>query len=205
MICRAAPAYTAAFCLSSCAAQSSGENGDRVLSFDNKTAILRVSQRRDGEWRACRRKKSRAAGIFLEKMLRAGNSVSSAIEMLSAFARAGGGEVFTTVDLFELDCITGKCAFVKSGAAPSFVKRGNRIFKIRSKTFPIGILEDVDAEKTAFDCEDGDAVVMLSDGVTEDIEEPLWLCEFLMSADLYAPDAAEKNSGGSQTAYALPG
>lgn len=100
--------------------------------------------------------------------------------------------MFTTVDLFELDCITGKCAFVKSGAAPSFVKRGNRIFKIRSKTFPIGILEDVDAEKTAFDCEDGDAVVMLSDGVTEDIEEPLWLCEFLMSADLYAPDAAEK-------------
>lgn len=192
MICRAAPAYTAAFCLSSCAAQSSGENGDRVLSFDNKNGYFYALVSDGMGSGAPAAEKSRAAGIFLEKMLRAGNSVSSAIEMLSAFARAGGGEVFTTVDLFELDCITGKCAFVKSGAAPSFVKRGNRIFKIRSKTFPIGILEDVDAEKTAFDCEDGDAVVMLSDGVTEDIEEPLWLCEFLMSDDLYAPDAAEK-------------
>lgn len=192
MICRAAPAYKATFCLSSRAAESSGENGDRVLSFDNKNGYFyALVSDGMGSGRPAA-EKSRAAGVFLEKMLRAGNSVSSGVEMLSAFARSGGGEVFTTVDLFELDCITGKCAFIKSGAAPSFVKRGKRLFKIRSKTFPIGILEDVDAEKTAFDCEDGDAVVMLSDGVTEDIEEPLWLCEFLTSADLYAENAAEK-------------
>ena len=107
-------------------------------------------------------------------------------------ARTDREEGFTTVDLFALDCFTGRGTFFKSGAAPSFVKRGERIFKIRSRTVPIGILEDVDAEKTTFACEDGDAVVMLSDGVTEDIEEPLWLCEFLCGADLAAADAAAR-------------
>ena len=137
-------------------------------------------------------KKSSAAAVFLEKMLRAGNSVSAGIEMLSALARADGEEGFTTLDLFELDTLSGRGSFIKSGAAPSFVKRGSKLFKIRSKTFPLGILENVDAERTTFDCEDGDRIVLLSDGVTEDIEEPLWLCEFLTTADLTAPDAAEK-------------
>ena len=63
---------------------------------------------------------------------------------------------------------------------------------IRSKTFPLGILEDVDAERTSFDCIDGDRIIMLSDGVTEDNEEPLWLCEFLSETDLTQADAAEK-------------
>ncbi|MBQ5389543.1 MAG: protein phosphatase 2C family protein, partial [Clostridia bacterium] len=41
-------------------------------------------------------------------------------------------------------------------------------------------------------CEDGDRILILSDGVTEDIEETLWLCELLSAIDLTAPDAAEK-------------
>ena len=70
------------------------------------------------------------------------------------------------------------------------MRRGSKLFKIRSRTFPIGILEDVDAERTTFALEAGDTVILLSDGVTEDVEEPLWLCEFLSTADLSAPDAA---------------
>lgn len=192
MICKQAPSFEISTSSFSFAAENKQENGDRVSAFNGKNgyyyALVNDGM---GNGRSAARK-SVAASIFLEKMLRAGNSVASAIEMLSALARADSEEGFTTLDLFEFDTHTGRGSFIKSGAAPSFVKRGTKLFKIRSKTFPIGILEDVDAERTTFDCEDGDRIIILSDGVTEDIEEPLWLCEFLNSEELYAADVAEK-------------
>ncbi|MBQ8837418.1 MAG: SpoIIE family protein phosphatase [Clostridia bacterium] len=192
MICKQAPSYEVSCSSFSFAAEKLQENGDRVTAFEGKNgyyyALVNDGM---GSGRAAA-KKSAAASVFLEKMLRAGNSVASGIEMLSALARADSEEGFTTLDLFEFDRISGKGSFIKSGAAPSFVKRGSKLFKIRSKTFPLGILEDVDAERTTFDCEDGDKIIILSDGVTEDIEEPLWLCEFLTTADLTSPTVAEE-------------
>lgn len=192
MIAKNMPLFSAACSVSSLASSAGEENGDRVHSFDSKNGCFYalVSDGMGSGTSAAR--KSGKAALFLEKMLRAGNGVSAALELLSALARSDEEEGFTTVDLFELDTFTGRGTFFKSGAAPSFVKRGERIFKIRSRTVPIGILEDVDSEKTSFDCEDGDTVVMLSDGVTEEIEEPLWLCEFLTNADLTATDSAAR-------------
>ncbi len=192
MICRSAPILSVSCSDDSLGSRGGEENGDRVTAFAGKNGYFYALLSDGMGSGSAAAKKSAAAAVFLEKMLRAGNSVASGIEMLSALARADGEEGFTTLDLFELDTVSGRGSFIKSGAAPSFVKRGNKLFKIRSKTFPLGILEDVDAERTTFDCEDGDRIVMLSDGVTEDIEEPLWLCEFLTTADLTAPDAAAK-------------
>lgn len=192
MTLKSAPIIKADCSVYALSAKHGEENGDSVSFFEGKNgfcyAILNDGM---GSGRAAA-KKSRAAAIFLEKMLRAGNSVSSGVEMLSALERADGEEGFTTLDLFEIDTLTANASFVKSGAAPSFVKRGTKLFKIRSKTFPLGILEDVDAERTTFSLSDGDRIVMLSDGVTEENEEPLWLCEFLTETDLTSPDAAEK-------------
>ncbi len=189
MICKQAEKFNAGYSCFSCAAEK--ENGDRVCAFDVKNGYFYALVNDGmGSGRAAA-KKSAAASVFLEKMLRAGNSAASGIEMLSALARADGEEGFTTLDLFELDKISGKASFIKSGAAPSFVKRGNKLFKIKSKTFPLGILEDVDAERTTFECENGDFIIILSDGVTEDIEEPLWLCEFLTKTDLSVENAAQ--------------
>ncbi len=190
MVCKQAPSFKISSSSFSYAAEN--ENGDRVTAFEGKNGYFYALVNDGmGSGKSAARKSS-AASLFLEKMLRAGNSVASGIEMLSALARADSEEGFTTLDLFEFDSISGKGSFIKSGAAPSFVKRGSKLFKIRSKTFPLGILEDVDAERTTFDCEDGDKIIILSDGVTEDIEEPLWLCEFLNESDLEAPDIAEQ-------------
>lgn len=192
MIAKGAPSFTAEASVASVAACGGEENGDRVHSFAAKNGCFyAVVNDGMGNGRVAADKSTKAA-LFLEKMLCAGNDVTAALELLSAMARNDREEGFTTVDLFMLDGFTGQGTFFKSGAAPSFVKRGERIFKIRSRTVPIGILEDVDAEKTVFACEDGDAVVMLSDGVTEDIEEPLWLCEFICGVDLAAADAATR-------------
>ena len=141
--------------------------------------------------------------MFLKKMLSAGNAKDTSIEMLNDLVRSSGEECSATVDLFELDLITGKAAFIKSGAAPSFLKRGARLFRIQSKTLPIGIMRAAEAEQVCFDAEAGDTVVMISDGVAQSYEDCPWLLNLLsrsFTEDLPLMcsrilDAAEENNG----------
>ena len=65
--------------------------------------------------------------------------------------------------------------FIKSGAAPSYIKRGSSLFRISSKTAPLGPLKEVDAEIIKADVQDGDYVIMLSDGVSQNVDDTPWL------------------------------
>ncbi len=126
------------------------------------------------------------SAVFLEKLLMAGAPMKNALELLNAFICGGEGECFTTVDLMESDLYTGKTSFIKSGAAPSFVLRGGKVFRLHSKTVPIGIIRALDAEKITFDVMSGDMIVMLSDGVTGSYESCPWLYELLENKELAA-------------------
>ncbi len=121
--------------------------------------------------------------LFLQKMLTAGNGPVTSLRMLNGFLRNKGNgsihECSATVDLMELDLIARRASFYKSGAAPTYVLRDGSLFKIRSKTLPIGILKEPDAKKISFDVNSGDVIVMVSDGVTQGKEECPWLFDLL--------------------------
>ncbi len=122
---------------------------------------------------------SSVAAMFLERMLSAGASMETSLKMLNKLIRAGERECSATIDLAEIDLNTGEAKFVKSGAAPSFVIRDGSIYRLQSKTVPIGIIRALDAEMIKFDVEDGDIIVMLSDGVARSFEECPWLLDML--------------------------
>jgi stage II sporulation protein E len=87
--------------------------------------------------------------VFLEKMLRAGNRAWTSLRMLNNMIRSRGAdsvrECSSTIDLLELDLMTAKASFIKSGAAPSFVIRGSAVHCLQSGTAPIGIIQTLDA------------------------------------------------------------
>ena len=112
----------------------------------------------------------------------------SALEMLNCFVRGSGGEQFTTVDLMEADLYTGRARFIKSGAAPSFVIRNGQLYRLHSKTVPVGIMRALDAEAVSFELMAGDTVIMMSDGVTGSYEDCPWLYE-LLCGGLCRPDS----------------
>ena len=122
---------------------------------------------------------SGVATLFLEKMLGAGNSKTTTLKLLNNLLRNCGEENAATVDLLEFDLLTGCATFIKSGAAPSYVKRGGSLFRIRSRTVPVGMMATLDAEKIRFDASPGDVIVMLSDGVSQTPEDAPWLIELL--------------------------
>ncbi len=116
---------------------------------------------------------------FLEAMLKVGISKTIALRMLNNLLRSRENECFATVDMLEFDLIYGRTTFLKSGAAISYVKRGEDIFRVRSKTAPIGLMKTLDAEKSDFEIEAGDIIVMLSDGIVGAGDDAGWLLALL--------------------------
>jgi stage II sporulation protein E len=111
-------------------------------------------------------------------------------------------ECSATADIFSLDLLDGSATFIKSGAAPSFIKRDSSIFRIKSSTAPLGLMKTIDSERIQAEVKGGDYVIMLSDGVSTVAEESPWLLELLTrpskdSARAYADyilAAAKENS-----------
>jgi len=116
---------------------------------------------------------------FAKKMLAAGNGKALTLKMLNGFIKSRGTECSATVDLAEIDLIHGTACFVKSGAAPSYVVRTGSLYKLESNTAPIGIMDEIDAEKIKFDLKDGDVLVMMTDGVTQSLEDGVWLANLI--------------------------
>ena len=122
---------------------------------------------------------SRLCSMFICKLLSAGCDKSIVIELLNNFIRNKNRECSATIDLAELDLLAGKGCFVKSGAAPSYILRDNNLYKLQSKTLPIGILKDTDAEVINFDLYPDDVIIMFSDGVAPSLEDGVWLTGLL--------------------------
>ncbi len=122
---------------------------------------------------------SRLSLVFLEKLLGAGVKKSVCLELLNTALLADSDECFSTVDILEADTFTGKCVFVKSGAAPTYILRTGKLYRIFSQTPPVGILSNFSAESTRFDVEPDDLVIMLSDGAVRDGEDNAWIAELI--------------------------
>ncbi len=126
---------------------------------------------------------SGVSSMFIEKMLSAGNRADITVRMLNNLLRnenmGRGGECSATVDLCELDLLNGTASFIKSGAAPTYIARSGTVYKVYSRTMPIGILKDTDTKISKFDTKKGDIIIMMSDGCCPDSEDCPWLVEFL--------------------------
>ncbi len=159
--------------------EAESANGDTVSVFENREDYFYtlisdgMGSGREAAFT------SKLCSVFVEKMLAGGNGKAVTLEMLNGFIRSRSTECSATIDLAEIDLITGEACFVKSGAAPSFVVRGGNLYKLQSKTVPIGIMHELDAEKIRFDLADGDILIMLSDGITQSLEDGVWLANLI--------------------------
>ena len=158
------------------------ESGDRTISFENREDYfyaLLCDGMGSGE------EASSTAGLcigILTEMLCAGNNQETSLRMLNNLIRSKAEECSATVDLLEIDLLYGRASFVKSGAAASYVKRGDNLFRIHSETSPVGILRSLDAERINFSVRAGDVIILLSDGISQSMEDAPWLLDFLSGA-----------------------
>ena len=128
------------------------------------------------------RKSSELVSSFLSSVLSLTAPTETVMHLLNSYLVRGREECSATVDLFSLDLYSKEAVFLKSGGAPSYVKRGGSIFRIRSQTAPLGLMQTIDAERIRVQVEVGDYVIMMSDGVAGVPEDAPWLLELISSA-----------------------
>ena len=154
----------------------SGDTASVFESSDDRFFALISDGMGSGE--VAKETSSFASG-FISRALMHGSPKETVLQLLSDAIRRRDEECSASVDLFEFDLICGEATFLKSGAAPSFVKRGSSIFRLRSQTAPIGLMHRIDTERIALEVRGEDFIIMLSDGICGCAEDSPWLLELL--------------------------
>ena len=125
-------------------------------------------------------KSSKIAVKMLERLLAAGFEKDVSLKLINSTLAANTEEdMYATLDIDILDLFNGNMEFIKNGACPTYVKRGKEVQLLKSMTLPTGILNNVDLVVYDYDLQDGDILVMCTDGVIDSNKEylnkHLWL------------------------------
>ncbi|MGM9922880.1 MAG: stage II sporulation protein E [Bacillus sp. (in: firmicutes)] len=105
---------------------------------------------------------------LLQKILLLGVEEKVAIKSVnSILSLRTTDEIFSTLDLAMIDLHDAKARFLKICSTPSFVKRGDKVFKIESSNLPIGFMNDIDVDVVSEQLKAEDLLIMMSDGIFE--------------------------------------
>lgn len=182
-----------------------GDQGGAMLLESGKQLVMLSDGMGVGAKAAAQ---SNAALDTLSKFLEIGFSKDTAIDSVNAsLALQGNEESLVTLDLCIVDLYTGAVEFVKTGAAPSFIKRGNEVKVVQGASLPVGILTAVEKESIQEQISEGDMIIMASDGLIDADKEGAyhWILEELATAEEEDPQqlaqhllkAAMERCGGS--------
>ena len=137
-------------------------------------------------------KSSKIAVKMLERLLTAGFEKDVSLKLINSTLVANTKEdMFATLDIEILDLFNGNMEFIKNSACPTYVKRNNEVQLLKSVSLPAGILDNVDLVVYDYDLQDGDILVMCSDGIIDSnkeyINKQVWL-KYLLE-DIQIDDA----------------
>lgn len=111
---------------------------------------------------------SSSAISLVSRLLEAGFLEDTAIDTVNAaLTFRGKEESFVTLDICLLDLYEGQAEFIKTGGAPSFIKRGERVKVIKGSSLPVGMLYKVEKDTIKEKVKPNDFIIMASDGLLD--------------------------------------
>lgn len=130
------------------------------------------------------RKSSKIAIKMLERLLTSGFNKDTALKLINTTISDNTDEdMYATLDVNILDLYKGEMNFIKNGACPTFIKRREKVEILKSIALPTGILDNIDLIEYNYELQDGDIIVMCSDGVLDSskdyLNKELWIQEIL--------------------------
>lgn len=139
---------------------------------------------------------SRMVIELMENCIEAGFEEKTAIDLINYAYIAG--TTFNnpvTMDMGVIDCQAGVINCIKLGAVSTFIKRDNWVEIIKSTTLPMGVLEQVDYDCTTKKLYDGNYVIMISDGVLDNlsgVDKEEQMVEIINSINVKKPASIAK-------------
>lgn len=118
------------------------------------------------------RKASQIAVRMLGRLLSNGFDKETSIDLINNTILSNNEkETYATLDTMILDLYSGNIEYIKNGAAPTFIKNKKNVDVIKSIALPTGILNNIDLVVFDRDLEDGEIIVMCTDGIVESNKE----------------------------------
>ncbi len=143
----------------------SGDNYSIIESEKGKLTVLLSDGMGSGE------KASRDSSWILdlmEKMIETGYSLEGSLKLINnALLSRPDKQNMSTLDICDLDLYDGTCSFYKIGGAASFLKKEHSVEQIESPSLPMGIFPIETPEVIQGKVQDGDYVIMMTDGVLD--------------------------------------
>lgn len=153
------------------------------------------------------REKSKTAITTLKNLLEKGFEKEESISLINSMLNQNNSsETYTSMDIAVLDLFTGNAEFMKNGACNTYIKNKKNIKVISSSQSPIGILEKVELMQNNIPVNDGDIILMCSDGLLDSKENynKDWIEDFLKNistnnvqkmADMILAEAIDNSYG----------
>lgn len=168
VICREGPAFYTMQGTARIGRGCSKISGDNFSMLDmpgGRRGVLLSDGMGSGE-NAC--KESTLVIELLEDLLGAGFPEKTAIQMINTTLVMGREEIhYSTVDMTVFDLYTGECEIIKAGASSTFIKKKDCVEHLSSTSLPIGVMHRIEIDSVKRQLEDGDFVIMVTDGVLD--------------------------------------
>ena len=162
------PGYKMEVYAVSTGADNSADNGDtHTVFFDGGEAGYAVLSDGMGTGREASAESRMVTGLF-RRLVTGGVDFTSAVKLVnSVMVSKSCEESFATLDAVRIDLDECVLTVIKSGAAATLIRHRGNVLKINSPTFPVGIYETSDVFVRNCEFEEGDIVIMFSDGISE--------------------------------------
>ena len=122
-----------------------------------------------------------AAGMAA-RLLKAGFGHESLLRLINtALMAKSEDESLATLDIAVINLFTGDLELLKAGAGVSLLLSKGRVSHLDDSSLPLGILRELTFARTTDRLTDGDVLVLMSDGVTDNGVE--WVAELLRDYD----------------------
>lgn len=115
---------------------------------------------------------SRATISLLEQFMESGFDKDTAIRLInSILVLKSNDDSFSTIDMSVIDLYSGEVEFVKVGAVHTYIKRKENVETVKMVSLPAGILSNIEMELVHRNVEDGDFIIMMTDGISDSFKK----------------------------------
>lgn len=115
------------------------------------------------------------------RLLKAGFNFEGAMKIVnSALMIKSDDESLATLDVTRINLFTGGADICKAGAVKTYILSGGEVKLISAESLPLGILREVRFSSESAQIEEGDVILMMSDGVPDEegwLEKEIASCE----------------------------
>lgn len=127
---------------------------------------------------------------LLEQFLKTGFSKDATLKLINtSMLIKTETDYFSTIDFGLIDLKNGTAEFMKKGAAPTYIRRKDGSCEIISvDNLPAGILNGGSEQTKRIKLQEGDLIIMVSDGICDAVNKEHWVIDALNAVNLSSPE-----------------